>query len=554
MVKEIPGGAAMRIVLLALAAWTGALIGAGDVEAQESDGFVVAVLPFASSDKGKAEDLQKEIIAGMNELGPYTLVEQKTINEAVQQEGLQPGAAVPDAQSLDIARSVDAKIVARGRLERRGDAWVAIPEFVDVATRNTQNLPEVQARGVDDLGERIVEAFNTRNQANRHVIFGRDYLRSENYQRAITNFQQALEFDPRMASAHYYAGQAYLAMDSLNQALASLQEAIEIDPAYISAYHTIGTTYLEQGDTAQAKSFFEQLVQQKPEDCQIQIAYGYVMTNQLQEVEKGLQAFEKAKQLCPESPAAYQYLAYALPDDRRAEKIENFQRYLQLSEGEATDPEALEYLFGLYFAEEQYAEAQTTIDQALQADPSDANLQLYAGIVRAKQGQHRDAIRYYDAALGINPDLERAYLYRALAHKEAGNTAAYARDLEKAGRGNSAEILAGSFLRDAHQQLQQGRAGAALESLNRAAQLGGDRCAIAYYRGDAFYRMGKAMEGEDKSVGENERARSLFQQAINSLQNACGQYSSYAQGLRGNATQYIERVDAIIKKKSRSSR
>ena len=108
------------------------------------------------------------------------------------------------------------------------------------------------------------------------------------------------------------------------------------------------------------------------------------------------------------------------------------------------------------------------------------------------------------------------------------------------------------FLREGAQSLRAGRVGAALEALNNAERLGGNRCAIAYYRGDAYYQLGKANEGEDKSIAQNEKARGYFQQAIGSLQGAtCGDYARYAEGLRSNSEQYITRVDAIIKKLSR---
>ncbi|MDX1622936.1 MAG: tetratricopeptide repeat protein [Gemmatimonadota bacterium] len=524
------------------------LVPSSTARAQAGDGFVVAVLPFGGVERDRSEDLQEKMIDELDELGTYELVEQETVNDAVEEAGLRPGATISQAAALRIGRSLDARLVAFGSVGTEGDRWTVDPTFVEVTTRNTQELPKVSDDDLDDLGERVVEAFNTRNQADKHVIFGRDYIRGENYRRAITNFRKALEYDPELAPAYYWIGQAYLKMDSLDQALDALENAVRIDPTYISAYHTIGTTYLEQGDTLQAKSFFEELVRQQPEDCDIQIAYGYVMANQLGETRKGLEAFEKAKDLCPENPRAYQYLAFALPDDRRQEKIENFKRYLELSEGKATDPEALEFLFGLYFAEQRYQEAKETVLQALESDPGDANLQLYAGIVNDKLGDYRKAIERYDRALELNPDLERAYLFRALAHKELGNTTKYAQDLERAGKGRASEIIASQFVRQAHQNLQRGRAGAALEQLNRATQLGGDRCAINYYRGDAYYRMGKALQGENQSISQNRRSIDMFQQAISSLQNACGRYTSYANGLIGNAREYINRGETILKK------
>ena len=539
-----------RVALVAAALFSG--LGASPALAQQTD-FVVAVLPFTAPDDGEAKDVQEAMIEGLDLLGTYTLIEQDAVNDALDDAGFEPGQAIPEAATLEIGRGLGAKIVARGTLSRSGgEQWTAEPVFVEVGTRITQELAPVSANDASDVGSAVVESFNSRNQADKHVIFGRDYARSQAYGRALTNFKQALEYDPELARAYYYMGTTYLEMDSLNPALASLQKAVEIDPAYINAYLSIGQAYLEKGDTTQAKGFFEQLATQKADDCQIQVAYGYVMANQLGEVDKGLQAFEKAKQLCPDNAEAYQYLAYALPENRREEKIQNFRKYLELTEGKATDPEALQYLFGLYLAEEQFEEASQTIQQALAGDPTNASLQLYAGIAQSKLELHQQAIPYFDKAIELNPELQDAYLYRAISNRQLGNTAAYAQDLERAGQGQSGEILAGLALADAHRALQSGRASAALEALSRASALGANSCAISYYRGDAFYRMGRGLEGEDSTVAQNERAKEMFQTAINHLQGACGEYQGYAQGLINNANQYIVRVDAIIRKLSSS--
>ena len=522
--------------------------GSGSAQAQEADAFTVAVLPFSAAELDDSEDLQGDMIESLDMLGTYTLIEQRVVNEAVENAGIEPGQVIPEAKSLEIARAAGARILARGTLTQNGDQFVAEPVFVEVSSRATQELGSISAGDVDELGPLVVESFNSRNQADKHVIFGRDYARSEAYERALTNFKKALEYDPELAAAYYFMGDTYLKMDSLNPALAALEKAVEIDPAYINAYQSIGQAYLEKGDTTQAKSFFEQLAAQRPDDCDIQVAYGYVMANQLGEVDKGLQAFEKAKARCPDDPQAYQYLAYALPDTRREEKIENMKRYLELTEGQATDPEALQYLFGLYFAEEDWQGAKGTIDQAVAADPTNANLELYAGLVEGKLGNHQGAVAHFDKAIELDENLENAYLYRALSNRELGNTAAYAQDLEKAGKGASGEILANMALREAAVALRAGRAGAALEALSRASSLGASSCAVEYYRGDAYYKMGVGLEGEDSTVAQNQRAREMFQAAINHLHNACGEYGGYAEGLINNANQYITRVDAIIKK------
>jgi tetratricopeptide (TPR) repeat protein len=541
---------ASTVLVFAVVTVASTALTARSAQAQD-DGFVVAVLPFTSADEGKAKDLQEVVIAKMNELGPYTLIEGEKINDAVGDNGLRPGSPIPDVKSLEIGRGLDAKIIARGELGNRGGSWVAQGTFVDVATRNTQELPEVTGSDVEEVGAKLVEVFNNRNQADKHVIFGLDYIRAENWERAITNFQKALEFDPTMAAAYYYMGEAYLKQQKVQDALTALEKSIEIDPSYISAYQKIGLAYIEQGDTTAARGFFEQLVQRASDNCDVQIAYGYVMANELGQPEKALPAFEKAKQLCPENPQVYQYLAFALPEDRRDEKIANMEKYLELSQGKATDPELLEYLFGLYFTAENYEGAKQAIDQAVQADSTDPNLLLYAGYVRDKLKEYDQSIAFYDRALAINPEMKEAHLGKALAYQELGKQAESQASFQRAGVDVS-RMVAAQTLNDAFGMLTAGRAAGALEAGRRAMRLGADGCAGNYVVGAALYQLAANAQGEDKSVESNQRSIDLFRQSINTLQNACGRYGDSASGYINNANQYIQRGETILRNLERA--
>ena len=113
--------------------------------AQESDTFVVAVLPFSSADDSKSKDLQENMIEGLDLLGPYTLIEQDEVNESLEDAGIEPGQDIPEAKSLEVGRALGAKILARGTLAQNGGNWVAEPVFVEVATRNMQQLGSVAA-------------------------------------------------------------------------------------------------------------------------------------------------------------------------------------------------------------------------------------------------------------------------------------------------------------------------------------------------------------------------------------------------------------------------
>jgi hypothetical protein len=70
-------------------------------QGQDSDTFVVAVLPFSSSDDEASEELQEEMIEGLDQLGPYTLIEDGVIDEALQGAGIELGQEIAE----DVSRS-----------------------------------------------------------------------------------------------------------------------------------------------------------------------------------------------------------------------------------------------------------------------------------------------------------------------------------------------------------------------------------------------------------------------------------------------------------------
>src|SRR5688500_10327231 len=180
-----PSRVALAIAFIAAAHSTG--LGADCALAQETQ-FVVEVLPCTSPDDGEAKDVQEAMIEGLDLLGTYTLIEQDAVNDALDDAGFEPGQAIPEAATLEIGRGLGAKIVARGTLSRGGgEQWTAEPVFVEVGTWITQELAPVSANDASDVGAAVVESFNSRNQADKHVIFGRDYARSQAYGRALTN-------------------------------------------------------------------------------------------------------------------------------------------------------------------------------------------------------------------------------------------------------------------------------------------------------------------------------------------------------------------------------
>ena len=73
---------------------------------------------------------------------------------------------------------------------------------------------------------------------------------------AIQNFNKAIDIDPRIFSAYNGRGAAYHFGNEIQKAISDWQKAIEIKPDYTDPYFSIGIAYLSIGDKARALKGF----------------------------------------------------------------------------------------------------------------------------------------------------------------------------------------------------------------------------------------------------------------------------------------------------------
>jgi tetratricopeptide (TPR) repeat protein len=79
-------------------------------------------------------------------------------------------------------------------------------------------------------------------------------LEEGQYDRAITNFNKAIELNPRYADAYYNRGVAYGEKGDWDKAIPDYSKAIEINPKDAEAYDNRGLAYYRKGDYDKACS------------------------------------------------------------------------------------------------------------------------------------------------------------------------------------------------------------------------------------------------------------------------------------------------------------
>src|SRR5207247_10091865 len=80
-----------------------------------------------------------------------------------------------------------------------------------------------------------------------HIRRGNIYSALRQYENAIREYGQVLEFDARSALAHYNRGTAYDGQSRYHEAITNYTSAIELNQRYVSAYVNRGRAYDKLG-------------------------------------------------------------------------------------------------------------------------------------------------------------------------------------------------------------------------------------------------------------------------------------------------------------------
>jgi len=98
----------------------------------------------------------------------------------------------------------------------------------------------------------------------RHLLSGLKYYKSEEYDKAIKEFNQVLELYPDFKEIHTIMGNAYYKNDRAEDALREYLRVLEIDPYDVDAYENVGIIYANWGDFAKAINEWEKLLEIDP--------------------------------------------------------------------------------------------------------------------------------------------------------------------------------------------------------------------------------------------------------------------------------------------------
>ena len=133
------------------------------------------------------------------------------------------------------------------------------------------------------------------------------YARYGDYQKAIEEFQKAIELKPNYGDAYHNLANVYHLMNRDDLAQENYEKALSFNPNLWQSYQNLAAIYFIQEKFDLAKEFMEKAIKINPENIDLHINMGILYSN-LGDKQKAKEEFEKALQIDPQNQKAKQQL------------------------------------------------------------------------------------------------------------------------------------------------------------------------------------------------------------------------------------------------------
>lgn len=233
---------------------------------------------------------------------------------------------------------------------------------------------------------------------------GLAHLDNEEYSKAITKFNEAINIDPIYTEAHCDLARGYLGLGKLEEAEKSAKEALRLDANYQPTHDLLqdirqahvnrGKNYLKQDELVEAEKSAKEARRLDP-DCQ------------------------QARALRKDIKRAYYNRGLAYIDD--SEYTKAIDPLLKASDIEPDDKEVWTNLGRVYYWIDDYAKAASCYQKATDIAPNDKTAYTNLGNAYYRMGAYVKAIDPFQKARNLDMNCVKTCYYLARVHFKLGN-------------------------------------------------------------------------------------------------------------------------------------
>ncbi|NHZ73697.1 MAG: tetratricopeptide repeat protein [Nitrospirae bacterium] len=262
-----------------------------------------------------------------------------------------------------------------------------------------------------------------RGQAGKLYEKGAEAYATGDLEVAADSFEQVVALEPDLAEVHAALAMTYLRQEQWEKAASSAQNALDINPDEVLNYEIQYDAYRSLGDLENQYRVLEVLVAKSPgPDTARRVFNRGVGRTEARDLEGAAVDFETAKTMAPELVASYSALTRVYFDMGRYEdSVANGRQALEI------DPNHYETMGVLFLA--LRAQGQTEEADAMFANLEEGNPQFINGVLMDlgvsyfNNGDAEQAQGIFERVVGAQPENGRAHYMLGLCYLGKGETA-----------------------------------------------------------------------------------------------------------------------------------
>lgn len=224
---------------------------------------------------------------------------------------------------------------------------------------------------------------NKRSSAERLYLQGLAQMSRDDYARALPYFERATDADPNYAEAWYQAGYCYGVLGRHTEALKASRQAAKLRPDWAPVFVNIGASSYALGQYKDAVDAYRTAIRLDDDNAEVQYSLGLTF-GKMNRTDEEILAYRRAIALKPDHVNSVERLGLAL------------------------------------FKQRRFADAAAAFD-SLKAYRPDAKTYNYLGESYLETGRAEDGVEAFNAALGYNPDFDKARYNLGRAYLKLGN-------------------------------------------------------------------------------------------------------------------------------------
>jgi len=275
----------------------------------------------------------------------------------------------------------------------------------------------------------MIVVFALSGCANKWVTSGKIAMNGKNYDKAIADFDKALEENPENGEAHYYLAECYKEKDDFGKMLPHLEAAERLYPkkadkmedlrksAWTKLFES-GKDKAEEEKWAESRDDFKLAMTVLPSRYETYSNLGYVW-QRLNDNDSAFFYYSKAYEIAPDEMIVLEnYASFCF----NVEKYDLAKEmYLKLLEKDPNHAGAMARLGDIYGQEKKFQTAVDYYNQALEIEQDNCNLWFSLGVLYFQEMKdNENAINAFSRAVELCPDDINAFVNLAIALIMAG--------------------------------------------------------------------------------------------------------------------------------------